>query len=188
MIDAVQTAMADDHELAVLIVAGEESAIKQVRGWIRGAATPYRASLYAELDDLEQEVLVALVVDLREGAFEGRSSLSTYVRRMMVFRCINHLRDRRRRATEPIDDFDLCSEKTSPLEAASASERISLALRIQSEMPQQCRVLWRMLLDGLGYQAMATAMNLNAGTVRVRALRCRRSALQRWHELTEEEL
>ena len=59
-----------------------------VRRWVSGATTPYRRSLGHEIEDIEQEVLLALVEALREGRFEGRSSLATYVRSMVLHRIL----------------------------------------------------------------------------------------------------
>jgi RNA polymerase sigma factor (sigma-70 family) len=179
-------AAAADLELIRDYLAGAPAALDQVRRWIRGALTPYRRSLASEIDDLEGEILLSLVETLRAGRFEGRSSFATYVRRTVLYRCINRLRDRRQRESVPIDEEAHVTADPSPESAAASAERTRAALRVMAAMTPACRALWTMLLDGLDYRAMAERTGVAAGTLRVRMLRCRQAASERWRKLTGE--
>lgn len=167
-------------------LAGAPSAVEQVRRWIRGAATPYRRSLASEIEDLEGEILISLLETLRAGIFEGRSSFATYVRRTVLYRCINRLRDRRKRESVPLDDEAHLSSEPSPESAAARHEETRAALRVMARMAPACRELWAMLLRGLDYRAMADRTGVAPGTLRVRMLRCRQAAIGEWRAVTGE--
>jgi DNA-directed RNA polymerase specialized sigma24 family protein len=45
-------------------------------------------------------------------------------------------------------------------------------------MGDECRRLWRMLVDGFSYREMSDEYGVSEGALRVRVLRCRRKALE----------
>ena len=159
------------------LLAGDEAALAEVRRWVRGAAAPYRSRLAAELEDLEQEVVLGLLEALRAGRFEGRSLLATYVRRMVHHKCLNRLRARRGRQWVDVADVELVDAGPTPFERARRRRDLELGLRVLAEMPAPCRELWAMIHRGLGYEAMGASLGVAAGTLRVRVLRCREKAL-----------
>ncbi|MCB9378634.1 MAG: sigma-70 family RNA polymerase sigma factor [Holophagales bacterium] len=167
----------EDAALAERLLAGDAEAFAGVRRWVRGALGPYRRRLAADLEDLEQEVVVALVETLRAGRFEGRSRLSTYVRRMVHYRCLNRLRTLRRREMVDVDDAGLEDGEPTPFERARRRQELAVGLRVLAEMPAACRELWAMIHRGLSYDAMAERLHVAAGTLRVRVHRCREKAL-----------
>jgi RNA polymerase sigma factor (sigma-70 family) len=166
-----------DAGLVERVLDGNADALTQVRRWVRGASSPYRAKLADELEDLEQEVLVELTEALRQGRFRGESSLATYVRRMVHYKCLNALRRRRNRTWIDVDELQLASTTADPLEAASIRDSVDTALRVAASMPQECRRIWAMILEGASYREIGDRLGVAEGTVRVRALRCRRRAV-----------
>lgn len=168
---------ASDGRHVADLLAGEEAALAEVRRWVRGAASPYRLRLAAELEDVEQEVLLELLESLRAGRFEGRSRLSTYVRRMVHHKCLNRLRARRGRRFVDVADVELVDPEPTAFERARRRRDLELGLRVLAEMSEACRELWAMIHRGLGYQAMSESLGVAAGTLRVRVLRCREKAL-----------
>ena len=176
------------HDAALIreFLAGAPLAVEQVRRWIRGAVTPYRRSLAAEIEDLEAEILLALTETLRAGRFEGRSSFATYVRRMVLYRCINRLRDLRKRENVPLDEEAFRSDEPGPERAAATREETRIALRVLARMSAACRELWTMLHRGLDYRAMSERTAVAPGTLRVRMLRCRQAAVEEWRRQTGE--
>ncbi len=159
------------------LLAGDEAALAEVRRWVRGAVAPYRSRLAAELEDVEQEVVLGLLEALRAGRFEGRSLLATYVRRMVHHKCLNRLRARRGRRWVDVADVELVDAGPTPFERARRRRDLELGLRVLGEMPEHCRELWAMIHRGLGYEAMGASLGVAAGTLRVRVLRCREKAL-----------
>lgn len=175
--DRSNGAAVSDSAMIAGLLAGEASATSAARRWVRGASTPYRARLAGELEDVEQEVLVDLLAALRSGRFEGRSQLSTYVRRIVHHKCLNRIRSQRGRQWVEVGAAELVDPSPSPFELARRRGELDLALRVLAEMPEGCRELWTMIQRGLGYDAMSESLGLAAGTLRVRVLRCREKAL-----------
>jgi RNA polymerase sigma factor (sigma-70 family) len=167
-----------DGARIVALLAGDEDALSELRRWIRGAFMPYRTRLAPELDDVEQEVILAVLEALRAGRFEGRSLLSTYARRTVHHRCLNRLRARRGKQWVDPDDAGLADPDPSPFEQAQRRNDLDLALRVLAEMPESCRELWVMIHRGLDYATMAERIGVAAGTLRVRVLRCRERAVE----------
>jgi RNA polymerase sigma factor (sigma-70 family) len=148
-----------------------------VRAWIRVAFGPYRARLAEELEDLEQEILLELLVALRERRYEGRASFRTYVHTVVHHKCIDLIRARRRRSFVELEEIDPPAAGTSALERLSEAQARDLALRVLAEMPESCRELWRMIQEGLSYREMSARLGVAEGALRVRVLRCRRRAV-----------
>ena len=168
----------NDPELISGLLEGSPEVIELLRAWIRAAFTPYRTRLAAELEDLEQEVLLDLTLALRGDRFRGGSRLRTYVRTYVHHKCIDRLRTLSRRQWVDVEDLDLPSRAPSALDELSRAETAELALKVVEEMPESCRELWRMLQQGLRYREMSRRLGVAAGTLRARVLRCRRRALE----------
>lgn len=168
---------AAEVRLVARILEGDESALAEVRRWVRGAVIPYRSKLAAEIEDLEQEVLLELLEALGAERFEGRSRLATYVRRMVHYKCLNRLRALRDRHWVDCDAVDLVDSEPTPFDLARRRAELEIALRVVAGMPESCRDLWTMIHRGLGYEAMGERLGVAAGTLRVRVLRCREKAL-----------
>ena len=70
--------MTADAEWIALLLAGDAAAIAQVRTWVGAALARYRNRLGAEVEDLEQEVLLDLMEAL---AFDAPSALDELAQR-----------------------------------------------------------------------------------------------------------
>ena len=168
----------DQASLIAALLAGEPEAVGTVQTWIRGAFKPYRGRLGPELEDLEQEILLQLTTSLRDGKFQATSSLATYARSYAHHKCIDRLRAASRRTWVDVEGLELRSPAPSALEVLTRREKTDLALRVQEELPETCREVWRMLVDGLRYGEMSERLGEPEGTLRARVLRCRRRALK----------
>lgn len=167
-----------DADLIARLLDGDSGTIGSVRAWIRTAFTPYRKRLAADLEDLEQEVLLDLTRALRSDRFRGGSSLRTYVRTYVHHKCIDRLRALSRREWLDVDDLDLPSRAPSPLDELYAAETTELALRVVEQMPESCREVWQMLQQGMRYRQMSRRLGIAEGALRARVMRCRRRALE----------
>lgn len=174
----------EDRTLAEALLRGEPDAYDTARRWIRAAAGPYRPTLGADLEDLEQEILLSLVEALREERFEGRSQLATYVKKAVVYRCINRIRDGGKRVFVAPEDVRLESTNIDPYREAADREELQRALEVLAETSEACREVWRMVAAGLSYATMSERLGVAAGTLRVRVLRCRQRALELWERRT----
>lgn len=168
---------ASDREAVDGLLSGNEASVRQVRTWVRKAASGYRSALAGDMEDLEQEILVALVEQLSRGEFRHDSRLETYVGRIVQYKCIDRLRAQARRRWVDLESLDLASEDRSALQRIEGQEASMLALRVAAGLSEMCRELWAMIHAGLDYQTMASKLDVRPGTLRVRVLRCRRSAI-----------
>lgn len=174
----------EDRALAASLQRGEPHAVEQVRRWVRGTARPFRSRIGADLEDLEQEVLISLCGTLQDGSFQGRSSLTTYVKRAVVYRCLNRIRATRTKTFVPAEDVRLEWSGPTPYRETADRDELRRALEVVAAMSEECRELWRLLHEGLSYPEMSSRLGVAAGTLRVRMLRCRRRAHEIWEKRT----
>jgi RNA polymerase sigma-70 factor (ECF subfamily) len=176
-------ARGDDAETIAGFLAGDAEATRRVDDWLVAAATAFRRRLGADWDDVLQEARIEAIRLLRAGSFRGEASLKTYLWRVVGHACLRRLR---RQARQPVTGEDLEARPTaasSPLERVLQRESAELLLRIFAAMPEACRELWRMIVDGLDYQEMSERTGVAPGALRVRVLRCRRRAVELRAEL-----
>jgi RNA polymerase sigma factor (sigma-70 family) len=166
-----------DHDLVSSYLAGDEGAVSTLDRWIRSAARPFAGRLGSQWEDVLQQIRVETYGLLTRGRFRGDSSLKTYLWRVANHTCIDALRGHSRRQWEPLDDD--CEASALEADDGTASLEVAdLVLRVLNEVPEHCRVIWRMILDGLSYKEMSERLEVQEGTLRVRALRCRKQALE----------
>jgi RNA polymerase sigma-70 factor, ECF subfamily len=169
-----------DIELAEAFARGEAAALAQVDGWLTRAASAFRRRLGADWEDVLQEVRVEALRLLRQGSFRGDSSLRTYLWQVTAHTCIDALRRRARRPVlDPLDaDGPIPSAEASPLDRVLARETHRAFLAVRDAVSRECRELWDLILQGLGYREIGVRLGVSEGALRVRALRCRRHAAE----------
>ncbi|HXT20584.1 MAG TPA: sigma-70 family RNA polymerase sigma factor [Thermoanaerobaculia bacterium] len=170
--------MTADAEWIALLLAGDAAAIAQVRTWVGAALARYRNRLGAEVEDLEQEVLLDLMEALAAGRFRQQSRLETYVHAFARYKCVDRLRVLGRRDMVEIDEEALAFDAPSALDELAQRETAALAARIAAALPAPCRELWEMIADGMSYRQMSGATGLSEGAIRVRVHRCRQRAIE----------
>lgn len=171
-----------DLELADRYLAGDPAVVALVDDWIEGASLPYRRRLQLRWSDLAQEIRIEVLTALRAGAFEGRSSLKTYVWRLATHSCLDTVRRMDRFCEvdpEPVfrsllDPAERADEVLR-LEQRREQDRVLLSL-VLSQMGEGCIELWRGILAGDSYQRMSEQLGVSTGTLRVRVARCREKA------------
>ncbi len=169
-----------DRELVKRFLQGEKDAVEVITDWIGRAAGPFRSRLAFQWEDIQQEIRLELVRALQADRFQGRSSLKTYVWRLASYTCMDHLR--RNRRWRMVEDDEKLSQRTSdeqsPLEQLLRDEASQIRLDVLEKMSAQCREIWKLILKGHGYKQMSQRLGIAEGTLRVRALRCRRKAVE----------
>ena len=176
----------DDEAIIAGFLNGESEALDTVEGWIARAASPFRRRLAAHWDDALQAARTEITRLLRQGKFRGESSLKTYLWQVVNHACINQVRSLSR---APSVDFESLIEQPasadgSPLEQVLQKESEEIFLRVLVEMPAHCRELWEMILAGLSYREMSARQGISEGALRVRVLRCRKSAVAAREQLS----
>jgi RNA polymerase sigma-70 factor, ECF subfamily len=162
---------------------GESEAVREIEGWVRRSASPFREPLGSDWDDVVQVSLLKLWTALRQGRFASEASLGAYVKRVVANACLDRLRSRRLRQWVPLDELALPASCSSALERLARRESAAVLLVVLAEMPAECRDLWQMILDGLSYREMSDRLGVAEGALRARVLRCRRRAAELRREL-----
>lgn len=130
----------------------------------------------ADADDATQNALIAIVRGL--GAFDGRSTFSTWAYRIATNAALDELRRRRRRPQPRLDLTDVTGRTLEPDHRAEralvAFENREVIQRALADLPDDFRVavVLRDVAD-LDYESIASILDVPIGTVRSRIARGR---------------
>ncbi len=169
---------AQDHDLVQLFLDGDGEALRSVDTWISQAAWPYRQRLASDWEDILQDARLELTRLLGSGAFRGESSLKTYLWRVVNHTCIDRLRRRARWQWQGLEDLDHRGVLSTGSGQSERRALRDLMLQVVERTPEECRLLWRMVLEGFSYREMSERLSVSEATLRVRVLRCRKRAIQ----------
>ncbi len=131
----------------------------------------------ADAEDLAQEVFVKAFFGLRR--FEGRAQFRTWLQRIKVNQCLNHLRKTRGAIMVDVDDAALEGHDAMhapatahvDVEAAGDRERIVAVL---DSMPDTLRIpLMLRDGDGMSYDEIASQLGIGLSAVKMRIKRGR---------------
>lgn len=133
----------------------------------------------ADAEDIAQDVVFQVWTAL--AGFAGDSSFTTWLYRIVVNRCLNHIR--RRRDTEPLLDTDGPTHPGAG-EQAVARARARATMAAITALPPDLRApLVLHEIEQLSYQEVATILAVSEPTVRGRLHRARRrlaDTLREW--------
>ncbi|MCP4291136.1 MAG: sigma-70 family RNA polymerase sigma factor [bacterium] len=131
-----------------------------------------------DAQDLAQEVFVKAYFNL--AGFQGKSQFSTWVKRIKVNHCLNHLRRQKGKIQIDIEtpglssDVRLQNKKTAAFQA-EATEKNQLISTTLDGLNENLRVPLIMRdMDGISYQEIADHLNLGLSAVKMRINRARR--------------
>ena len=198
MSKTIQNRIVHDEELIVRLQRGDEWAfqllVRRFRKKIFSIAFGITLDI-EESQDIMQEVF--LQVHQSIGNFRGDASLSTWLHRITVNRCLNWKRRWARRfqwlhaSTDSTDDqpaaepeSDLPTPETR-VANAQTRQQIDNALKL---LPDQARTVFVLReLEGLSYEEIANATGIKLGTVRSRLFHARKRLKEILQPLVEEE-
>ena len=171
----------DDRQLIDDYLSGREAALQTVARWIDTALRSGDPFVVMDLEDLRQEVQAKVLVNLRDGRFNGRSTLRTYVHRIaMNTRMDADRRKRRSRSREgPLEGLE---ERLPAAETATADPgRAQLAARIMRSVSEGDRVLLRLVfVENLPYAEIARRLGVSESAIKVRMMRCKSRLIRRF--------
>jgi RNA polymerase sigma-70 factor (ECF subfamily) len=174
-----------DVEVVQRVLAGETAAfellVRQYQQEIYRLA--YRMTRNAEdAKDLAQEAFVAAYRSL--GSFRGQSRFSTWLYRIAMNLCLNHLKSAARQDPSEVDGT-LADQRADSLAALLSDERDrALAEAIEALPPQQKATLTLRVHQGLSHKEIAEVLDCSEGTAKanyfhaVRALQWRLAAFR----------
>jgi RNA polymerase sigma-70 factor, ECF subfamily len=131
----------------------------------------------AEAEDVVQESYISAYQALTQGQFDGRSHLSTWLRRIVINRAIDALRSRRRRPR--LDDTQMEIGWDGVMNAESRLALVEIADLMKGLVPEQRTALALSVLEGMSNSEIADAMGCSEGAVEQRLVRARIALRQR---------
>jgi RNA polymerase sigma-70 factor (ECF subfamily) len=187
-----------ERELVERCRGGDTAAFSGIMALHKGMVFNLAARLLGdgeEARDVAQEVF--LLVYRRLSRFEGRSSLKTWIYRIVVNQCHNrrrfwhrHGRDRELELDERLvapEDASKGEWLASPYEQARSHERSAAVQKALLELSfDQRSVLVLREVEGLSCEEVAAALGIPDGTVKSRLSRAREALRQRLTGLLEE--
>lgn len=127
---------------------------------------------YAQAQDLTQETFIRVWQQLP--AFRGTAQISTWLYRIAVNTCLNHLRQAKRR---PVDPLLPQHEAQLPDAPDPTGEAVQQLYRCISQLPETDRLIISLVLDEQPYAEIAQIVGVSEGTLRVKIHRIK-------HQLT----
>lgn len=129
----------------------------------------------ADAADATQEAMLLLV--RRIGTFDGRSRFTTWAHRVATNACLDELRRRARRPTDPLPDDAAEGGRSTPDPGAPVDQAVSDRLAVDAALaalPEDFRVpIVLRDLGGHDYAEIAAILDIPPGTVRSRIARGR---------------
>jgi RNA polymerase sigma-70 factor, ECF subfamily len=176
-----------DAELARLCASRDADAVRHVLTANNQRLFRAAWSILKDRNEAEEAVQAAYVSAFSSiGRFEGRSSLATWLTRIVINEALGRLRsERRRRASleaEGVPVLDTYREKlmagseSPPPDAAVAREQLRRLLeRAVAGLPELFRTVFVLReIDGMSIEETAEALDIPAATVKTRLLRARK--------------
>lgn len=171
------TALPSDRDLvAAVIRSGDEHAFRDL--YRRHTPRLYRIAVRIGADreqlaeDAVHDVWIRAVE--RFAAFEWRSTLATWLTGILVNRVRELRRDRRRQATEPLDEWTVPDE-TSPF----PDDRLDLEEAIAALSPGYRAVVVLHDIEGFTHDEIASLLSIDPGTSKSQLSRAR-ARLRHW--------
>lgn len=170
-----------DLELARRAQKGEESAFHELVDRYANELFKLAFSLTGAVDGAE-DVLQETFLGAFQGldTFEGRSSVKTWLIRILVKQAAKYHRYRRIRKTESIDDISEVS--SSAFSVRDSDLTIDIKTMIKTLSTEHREVIVLRELQGFSYEEMAEILGIPRGTVESRLFRARQELKKRFRD------
>lgn len=125
--------------------------------------------------DLYTDAIMSLMRQIDNGRFKGESSLFTYLYQIFKNRCLNYLRDQKRRYMDWTDEFpDMPDLARNALEELLSEEKINQLKSWLHQIGETCqKLLWETAYYGYSTEEMLERMNYkDASTLYATRHRC----------------
>lgn len=119
-----------------------------------------------------------LTVFRKAGQFKGKSAVGTWIYRIAVNTCYDHLRKAKRRPADPIPDYYDPADESAEDAVDSAGIRPDIENALQS-IPKEFRAAVVLAdMEGMSLPEVAEVLGVPVGTVKSRVFRARRLLAQ----------
>lgn len=171
---------AEEQKLIDAAIAGDSSAFERLIEPLEGRIYAVALRMCGNREDAQdcmQESMIRIYRAL--SSFKGQSSFSTWVYRITMNTCLDELRRRKARRSTSLDTlldsgWSPTDETDTPERHAIQSEQRRTLERAIAELPEDMRAAVVLRdIQGLAYDEIASALNVNVGTVKSRISRGR---------------
>lgn len=175
--DLIQQAATGNRQAFGTLVRRHQARVFQFIRRLHGCA--------AEAEDLTQETFIKAYQALPRWRPEAR--FHTWLLQIARNATLDALRQRRRRPGDTLDEHaHLADPGPSPLQQLESGRRLALLEQLLARLPlEQREILLLREVEGLSYTELATALDINAGTVKSRLARAREAMLISYHQEIE---
>ena len=118
---------------------------------------------YPQAQDLVQETFMKAWHSLPK--FKGESLVSTWIYRIAVNTCLNHLRTERRRPADPLQTHH---DEQAVEEPGEIEHQISFLYTCISQLAETDRLIISLVLDDISYGEIAQVVGISEGNLRVK--------------------
>jgi RNA polymerase sigma-70 factor, ECF subfamily len=130
----------------------------------------------SEAEDVAQDIFVKVFQSLHD--FRGTSRFSTWIYRITVNHCLNHLRRRVRQqqslGSTEVEEWTQASPMSNPHKTLEQKERWAIVqAKLQLLTPEHRTIVLLRDFEGLSYEEIADVLRLESGTVKSRLHRAR---------------
>lgn len=174
----------DERELVQKILRGDEAAKTQF--FVTHREKLYRNCVYLlgyqdpEAEDVVQETFMTAFEKLHE--FEFRSSLSTWITQICIYKCHNRYRQRAKLVSQEHGELDLLlrSAAKDRQEAGDREQekryKLGIIEKCLAKIGQECREIVQLReMQELSYIEIGKALKMPMGTVMSRLSRCKKA-------------
>jgi len=170
----------EEQRLIDAAISGDSAAFEKLVQPLEGRIYAVALRMCGNREDAQdcmQEAMIRIYRAL--SSFKGQSSFSTWVYRITMNTCLDELRRRKARRSTSLDNlldsgWSPANETDTPERHAVQSEQRRTIERAISDLPEDMRsaVILRDI-QGLTYDEIASALEVNVGTVKSRISRAR---------------
>lgn len=174
----------EERELVQKILQGDEKA--KTHFFVTYRERLYRDCVYLlgyqdpEAEDVVQETFITAFEKLPE--FEFRSSLSTWLTQICIFKCHNRYRQRAKTVAQEQADLDLMLQPAARARQAAEDQdkekqhKLGIIDRCLEKIGKECREAIELReKQGMSYVEVGKALKIPLGTVMSRLSRCKKA-------------
>jgi RNA polymerase sigma-70 factor (ECF subfamily) len=169
----------DDAQLISRVLAGDTDAYAVLVGRYQDTLYRYAVGMVHDGDtaaDLVQDSFVKAYTSL--ASCQDPARFGAWVYRILVNRCKDHLKSRRRHTVTLEEDTAAAPESDSPAQVADRSALGRVVERALATLPEAQREAFLMKhLEGRSYEEMAEMLDVSVSALKMRVMRAR-EALQ----------
>ncbi len=167
----------EDRTLIRLFLAGDRAASKAIDEYIDAGLQEWKSRVGYQVDDIKSDIRYKIYDILSNDKFEGRSSLRTFLARIVNHTCIDYLRYNRRFSDTPPEDMEIPSLFLNAESKMEKKQFWKLIFRVIRLLPRECIALWRMVLyDDMSCREIAVKKNKTEEYIKWRLWACRNKA------------